>query len=99
MSNDGFRILFTGYAPVHFLCFRHLYERLIDLPGVEVFVSGGLKTETEAAVVYDTQAMYRPFRLPEHTVLSVLSGRVYATGTSSNNPTFRYRIISTACQY
>ena len=23
------RILFTGYAPVHFLCFRPLYERLI----------------------------------------------------------------------
>ena len=35
------RILFTGYAPVHFVCFRPVYERLRRVPGVQVFVSGG----------------------------------------------------------
>lgn len=64
-------ILFTGYAPVHFLCFRPLYERLCALHGVEVFVSGGLRTATPNGFVYDTAALFRPFGIPEHRMLAV----------------------------
>jgi hypothetical protein len=46
------RILFTGYAPVHFVCFQPLYRRLVASPGVEVYVSGGIRTPV--AVPLDT---------------------------------------------
>lgn len=70
-KNPKLRILFAGYAPVHFICFRPLYERLSSLPGVEVFVSGGLRTKTEMGNLYDTQGMYCSFDLPEDRVLEV----------------------------
>ncbi|GMR16979.1 MAG: hypothetical protein BMS9Abin32_027 [Gammaproteobacteria bacterium] len=65
------KILFAGYAPVHFRCFQPLFERLRDLPGVEVFVSGGLRTKTADGYDYDTAAMYEGFGLPAETVLPV----------------------------
>ena len=64
-------VLFTGYAPVHFVCFRPIYERLETLPGFEVFVSGGLRTKTEAGYLYDEHAMYGRFGLPKERILSV----------------------------
>jgi hypothetical protein len=64
-------VLFTGYAPVHFVCFRPLYDRLIQLPGVEVFVSGGLRTATDHGYVYDGASMYAPFAIPEERILPV----------------------------
>jgi CDP-Glycerol:Poly(glycerophosphate) glycerophosphotransferase len=64
-------VLFTGYAPVHFLCFRPLYQRLTELPGVEVFVSGGLRTTTEHGFIYDGAGMYAPFGIPDERILSV----------------------------
>lgn len=64
-------VLFTGYAPVHFLCFRPLYERLSALPGVELFVSGGLRRVTPDGFAYDAPALYRPFRIPERQILAV----------------------------
>lgn len=68
---EPIRILFAGYAPVHFVCFRPLYEGLSAIPGVEVFVSGGERTKTADGYHYDEQAMYRAFDLPPGTVLSV----------------------------
>jgi len=65
------RILFAGYAPVHFRCFQPLYERLLDWPGVEVFVSGGLRTKTDGGYDYDAPSMYKGFSLPEESVLTV----------------------------
>jgi CDP-glycerol:poly(glycerophosphate) glycerophosphotransferase len=64
-------VLFTGYAPVHFLCFRPLYERLRALPGVEVFFSGGLRTATSEGFAYDGPAMYQAFGIPEQRILSM----------------------------
>ena len=64
------RILFTGYAPVHFICFRPLYERLMARGDVEVFVSGGTRTTTGTGYRYDAAEMYRPFNLPPERVLS-----------------------------
>ena len=64
-------VLFTGYAPVHFLCFQPLYERLIQLADVEVYLSGGLRTETEQGFSYDEEAMYAPFHIPSDRILAV----------------------------
>jgi CDP-glycerol glycerophosphotransferase (TagB/SpsB family) len=64
-------VLFTGYAPVHFLCFRSLYERLIELPNVTVHLSGGIRTGVEPEFIYDAPALYRPFHIPPEQILSV----------------------------
>jgi hypothetical protein len=67
------RVLFTGYAPVHFACFRPLYEALLAEPGVDVAVSGGLRSREDAQDEwsYDAGAMYRPFGLTNGSVLTV----------------------------
>lgn len=77
VETNPVRVLFTGYAHVHFVCFQPLYQRLTKLPGVEVSVSGGLRSKTEDGnYLYDQEAMYRPFDLPDGTVLSVEQIRV-----------------------
>lgn len=69
------RVLFTGYAPVHFVCFRPLYERLRRLPGVEVFLSGGRERGTvgtdDGVGPVSAHELYRPFRVPAARVLSL----------------------------
>jgi hypothetical protein len=65
------RVLFTGYAPVHFLCFKPLYERLIRMPGVEVSLSGGVRQRSEQGRSFDTAALYRPLGVPDSAMLSV----------------------------
>ena len=70
-KGDTMKILFAGYAPVHFRCFQPLFERLRHWPGVEVFVSGGLRTKTENGYDYDTASMYADFGLPPEAILSV----------------------------
>ena len=64
-------VLFTGYAPVHFLCFRPLYDQLVRLADVEVYVSGGLRTKTAEGYHYDGAGMYGPFHIPSERILSV----------------------------
>jgi len=63
------RVLFTGYAPVHFLCFRPLYERLHEIPGVEIRVSGGLRERTGEGYRYDESALFGPLGVPACEVL------------------------------
>lgn len=67
------RVLFTGYAPVHFACFRPLYEALLAQPGVDVTVSGGLRSRDheDDEWSYDADALYRPFPLSHASVLAV----------------------------
>lgn len=66
------RILFTGHAPVHFLCFRPIWERLAGRSDVEAFVSGGLRTSGPGGGFgYDGPGMYRPFGVPDDRVLPV----------------------------
>lgn len=71
-SNGAKRILFSGYAPVHFVCFRPLYERLRRLKGVEVFLSGGRDADPETGARAMTAAeLYAPFRLPADRILKL----------------------------
>lgn len=66
------RVLFTGYAPVHFVCFKPLYERLAAMPGVDVRVSGGLRAKAQdGTTVYDEPGMYAAFELASDAVLAV----------------------------
>lgn len=71
MSSHKTSVLFTGYAPVHFVCFRPLYERLARSSEFEVFLSGGLRTEQGEQVLHDSTALYRPFDVPADHVLTV----------------------------
>jgi len=64
-------VLFTGYAPVHFVCFKRIYDRLTQLPQVEIFVSGGLRTKTEKGKVYNAKKMYEPFGISGEKILSL----------------------------
>lgn len=70
------RILFTGYAPVHFLCFKPLYDQLAAIPGIEVQLSGGTRSKSLNALggyLFDHETMYRQFELPEGSVIPVAS--------------------------
>lgn len=62
-------VLFTGYAHAHFACFRPVFEVLRERPGVDVRVSGGLRTRVEDRVLHDARGMYEPFDVaPEHVL-------------------------------
>ncbi|MEY2409078.1 MAG: hypothetical protein QOF48_1748 [Verrucomicrobiota bacterium] len=65
------RLLFTGYAPVHFVCFRRLYSKLTTLPGLQLFVAGGLRTKTDDGTVYDPAGLYKRFDVPDEQILSM----------------------------
>ena len=64
-------VLFTGYAPVHYLCFQPLHRLLAQRPDFQVFCSGGLRTRTDSTVLYDASGLYTPFALPDTQVLTV----------------------------
>lgn len=64
------RVLFTGYAPVHFVCFRPLYRRL-TAAGVDVRLSGGIRTKTQTEILYDAPALYEPFGIDPDQILTV----------------------------
>ena len=56
------RVLFSGYAPVHFVCFLPVYQELAKDPRVEVWLSGGFKREAEDGTLsYDLEGFYQPF--------------------------------------
>ena len=68
-------VLFTGYAPVHFVCFKRIYDRLAALPQVDIFVSGGLRTKTADGPIYNAPKMYEPFGIPEDKILALKEAR------------------------
>ena len=65
------RILFAGYAPVHFVCFQPLYERLRRLRGVEVVLSGGRETQADGLGKLTAGQLYAPFRVPPTSVVEL----------------------------
>jgi CDP-glycerol glycerophosphotransferase (TagB/SpsB family) len=94
------QILFTGYAPVHFICFQPLFDCLSRLPGVEVYVSGGLRTGTEGNYLYDERKMYGPFGLPPERILTVreMRGRDFDVLFAANTKLIKPRNVSTCIQ-
>ena len=71
ISKSPMKVLFTGYAPVHFACFKPLYKRFVKDSKVEIFVSGGLREKTEQGFEYDENALYKQFEIPQNQILSV----------------------------
>ena len=71
MRKGNIEILFTGYAYVHFVCFRPLYNYLACRPDVDLFVSGGLRTRNEDHYLYDAHQMYQGFSIDENHILTV----------------------------
>ena len=77
------RVLFTGHAHSHVVCFRPLYEYLRARGDVHVFVSGGLPVSDEqgprsradlsdpVGLRLDPRAMARPFYIQRERVVTV----------------------------
>lgn len=65
------RLLFAGHAPVHYLCFRPIAERLAAWPDLEIWYSGGRKIVRGGWVDHDAPALYVPFGVPRERVLSL----------------------------
>ena len=65
------RILFAGYAPVHFVCFQPLYERLRRMRGIEVVLSGGREAMEDGTGKLTAQQLYAPFRVPPAQVVEL----------------------------
>jgi hypothetical protein len=65
------RVLFSGYAPVHFVCFLPVYQELANDPRFEVWLSGGLKRESEdGQLSYDLAGLYDRFPVRRDRVIS-----------------------------
>lgn len=69
------RVLFAGYAPVHFLCFQPVYERLTADPRVEVYLSGGFRHGPKEARFYSIDGFYDPFDIDRDKVLGLEDAR------------------------
>ncbi len=59
------RILFAGYAPVHFLCFLPVYEHLAGDPELQFWFSGGFRHKENGKISYqidgDTESRLHNF--------------------------------------
>lgn len=66
-----YRILFAGYAPVHFICFQPLYERLRRRRDVEIVLSGGREPLEDGTGRLTARALYAPFRLPPRSIVEL----------------------------
>lgn len=65
-------VLFTGYAPVHFACFKPLFDALVADGAVDVLLSGGLRTKrADDTLAHDGHGLYGPFGVPDECVLDV----------------------------
>lgn len=58
------RVLFSGYAPVHFVCFRPIYRKLTRSTGLQVFLSGESRDSYGGA-----EDLYRRFGIRPDRIL------------------------------
>lgn len=71
MNTRKKRVLFAGYAPIHFVCFLPVYMRLSRVPGVEIFLSGGFKRAHDDDVSYVLDGFYDPFPVDKSHVIPI----------------------------
>lgn len=93
------RILFSAYAPVHYLCFRPLIPFLSAQLGAEIHLTGGLRSREsdEHPYHYDPQGLYGSFPETEGWVRSLpeVAGQEYDISFTSS--TTRITEESTTC--
>ena len=63
-------MVFAGYAPVHFVCFQQLYERLRATKGVEVYLSGG-RDALDGRPALTAAQLYAPFRVARRNIVEL----------------------------
>lgn len=69
------RVLFAGYAPVHFVCFLPVYRSLSRDPRIEIFLSGGFKQRNGKEVQYSLDGFYEPFGVEKSRVIPLQQAR------------------------
>ena len=69
------RILFTGYAPVHVVCFMPVYRLLRQDARLDIWFSGGFLNKTADGDIHDLQGFYEPFAVPSNRVMPYESAR------------------------
>ena len=65
------RILFCGYAPVHFVCFQPIFRRLSKFSWIDIYFSEGERFKQDnVGEVFDMDKMFRSFRIPKNKILT-----------------------------
>ena len=65
-------VLFTGYAPVHYTCFRPVHHALGRIEGVNVHFSGGVRSRNSAGEwEFDGPGLFGPFGIEPEAVLTI----------------------------
>ena len=62
------RILFSGYAPVHFLCFLPVYKLLAEDPGLQFWFSGGFRRKDGDTTHFDITGFYDPYPIDQQRI-------------------------------
>ena len=75
MGKDAKRILFTGYAPIHFICFLPVYKLLKAEERVELYLSGGFKQDDGEEVSYSLEGFYDRFPVDQSRVITLKEAR------------------------
>ena len=65
------RVLFSGYAPVHFVCFEPIYRRLVERDDVQVYLSGGRAPDAEGRGGLTASDIYAPFGVLSECVVEL----------------------------
>jgi len=65
------RVLFAGYAPVHFVCFEPIYRRLLEYPDIRVELSGGRDADKNGVGQMSAEDIYRPFGIPDDHIVEL----------------------------
>jgi hypothetical protein len=74
-TTDKQKILFTGYAPVHFLCFLPVYQMLRNDPDLDIWFSGGFRSKDGDTVEYDLTGFYNGHLVPNDRIITVAESR------------------------
>ncbi len=76
MAHARVRVLFSGYAPVHFLSFLPVYRELQNDPGVELWLSGGFRhKDADGTIRFESEGFYDPFDVDTSRVLPIEEAR------------------------
>jgi hypothetical protein len=65
------RILFAGYAPVHFVCFQPIYQRLAGRSDLVIELSGGRDPDENGIGALSARDLYGHFDVPAHAVIEL----------------------------
>ena len=69
------RILFSGYAPVHFLCALPVCRLLASDPRIELWYSGGFRKGTGEEATYSIEGFYDPWISDRSRVIPIERAR------------------------